>query len=319
MRSGIDAADVATNNALRVRLAEPVRTIDLTQAVDHWHHVRIQVRCVGGGDMARDKRTAARVRGALGRQLAEAASVQARKGQPCPWIPPSALDVLFGHHGKLAGGLEIPKPYVIAISDTDGDLGAEVTLFGFASDLAEAAAEALVRGLRSGLNESDADRARYRPLEIADRSINGFDGIRAVEAMPESILLVTMETPLSIRAGDAVKPPDFGDLVSSLTQRVQGLARWQDSMLMADWRALVAEGRKAQNHAVTIGQVEHWRRGSTRQDRSFVIGGGHASWLVDTLSPDLHRLLALGQTTGAGGRTALGLGRFRIEPLNFPR
>lgn len=319
MRSGIGVADTETDNPLRQRLAEPVQRIDLAQAVDHWHHVRIRIRCVGGGDLARDMRTAARIRGALGRQLAESASTQARRGLPCPWTPPCTLDMLFGQHGKLAGGLPVPKPYVIAVADRDGDLEAELTLFGFAGDLAEAAAEALVRGLRTGLNEGDPDQARYRPLEIADRSMTSFDGVPLIDAGPNTILLVSMETPLSIRSSGVVKPPDFGELVSSLTARIQGLARWQDAMLMADWPALVEEGRRVPCHTVALGQVEHWMRGSTRQNRSFVIGGGHASWLVDTLSPDLHRLLTLGQTTGAGGRTALGLGRFQVEPLNFPR
>ncbi|HLO77909.1 MAG TPA: hypothetical protein VK196_15755, partial [Magnetospirillum sp.] len=138
-------------NDLRRRLAEPVRRIDLEMATREWHHARIEVRCAGWADLADDPRTPARLRGALGRQLAEAASPEARAERPCPWQPACALDVLFGNHGKVAGGLEIPKPYVVAARRDGGDLLAEVTLFGFAADLAEVAAEALVRGLRVGL------------------------------------------------------------------------------------------------------------------------------------------------------------------------
>jgi hypothetical protein len=208
--------------------------------------------------------------------------------------------------------LEIPKPYVVAAWAEGADLVAEVTLFGFAGDLAEVAAEALVRGLRSGLNEGDVDRTQYRQMEIANRTIESFGGVD-VTAADGAILMVTMETPLSIRAGDTVKAPDFGDLVSSLTARVQGLARWQDANLTADWRALVAEGRSLRRHDLPHHPPERWRRGSTRQNRGFIVGGGRTQWLVDTPSPELLRLLALGQTTGAGGRTTLGLGRFRVE------
>jgi hypothetical protein len=72
------------------------------------------------------------------------------------------------------------------------------------------------------------------------------------------------------------------------------MARWQDADLAADWRFLVAEGWDLRRHTLDELPVEHWRLGSTRQGRGFSVGGGLARWLIDTQSPNLIRLLALG-------------------------
>jgi hypothetical protein len=223
--------------------------------------------------------------------------------------------VLFGHHGKIAGGLEIPKPYVVAARSKGSDLLAEVVLFGFAGDWADTVADALARGLRLGLNDGDADKAHYRPLEVVTRTISGQTGLDPIMGGTGAILMITMETPLSIRKGNIVKVPDFGDLVSSLTARIEGLARWHDAALFADWPTLIHEGRTLRRHDVARLPPVFWRRGSTRQNRTFQVGGSGGQWLVDTPSPELLALLTLGQTTGAGGRTTLGLGRFRIDSL----
>lgn len=295
---------------LRQRLAEPARQIDLAAAVENWHHARIRIRCDGGGELADDPRTAGWVRGALGRQMEAAASVPARAGQPCPWQPPCLLDQLFGTLGQLKGGTEIPRPYVVALSASDGDLVVELTLFGFASDLAEAAAEALVRGLRQGLNQDGG----YRSLECRHRSILSFDSVDLpLAGVP---LLIRMETPLSIRRGDHAIAAGFGDLVSSLTMRVEAMARWQDAALTAPWEDLIATGRTIATHTVPdSAAATSWQRGSRRQDRAIPVEGIMGQWLVDCPPPDLLRLLALGQTTHGGGRTTVGLGRFSLHPL----
>ncbi|MFD2233153.1 CRISPR system precrRNA processing endoribonuclease RAMP protein Cas6 [Phaeospirillum tilakii] len=218
----------------------------------------------------------------------------------------------------MTGGIEIPKPYVVAARADGTDLVASVTLFGLAADWAGSVADALVRGLRQGINEADADRARYRSLEVIDRTIAVGTGPEPFTPDSGTILLVTLETPLSIRSGDTIRSPDFGDLVSSLTSRVQGLARWHDAALTADWPDLIRQGRTLPRHDIARTAPLLWQRGSTRQDRAFRVGGGRGQWLVDTPSPDLMALLLLGQTTGAGGRTTLGLGRFRIDLVSEP-
>lgn len=138
-------------------------------------------------------------------------------GMPC------ALDWLFGKHGRVSGGLEIPKPYVISTAATDGDMVVGLTLFGFAGDLAETIAEAMVRALRSGLNDGTVERVHYRPLDIRSRTLSVCDGVPVMAPPPGAVLAVTLRPPMSIRDGDRIKAVDFGDLVSAATHRVQGI------------------------------------------------------------------------------------------------
>jgi len=119
-----------------------------------------------------------RLRGMLGRALMEGASAEALACRPCPWQPPCALDLLFGDHGALLSGrLSMPRPFVLSVEpfpqDNDDRLTLRLSLFGFATDWAEAVAETLVRGLRGGVarwHDARLDEVWPALATLADRT-----------------------------------------------------------------------------------------------------------------------------------------------------
>ena len=100
------------------QLAAPSRILPLEALVETWMTARIAVRITGCGVLVHDLPLLRRIRGALGQELLATASPQAVAGQPCPWRPPCALDVLFREQGR-AGNMGIPKPFVLATDRRD--------------------------------------------------------------------------------------------------------------------------------------------------------------------------------------------------------
>lgn len=291
-------------SALAARLLAPARRVDLVALAAEWFRAVIVVRCRASHGLAADVRLLNRVRGALGTALTETASAEALAKQPCPWLPPCALDVLYRTQGHITPGLEIPKPYVLQADEDGTDIVLALTLFGFASDWAEAVAEALVRGLRRGLD-----------LAVTGRELTSSEAVVVPVTAGGALLL--FETPLHLRRTedpDPDAPPDFPALVSSLANRVSGLARWQDAALDLDAGALKSLARSLRVRW-EVARPEEWDRYSHLQARSVPMEGTVASALVEGGLEALLPLLALGETCHAGSHAAFGLGRYRLALL----
>lgn len=289
------------------RLLSPARRIALADLPAQWFHSMIEVRCRGGRPLAADPKFAGAVRGAWGAQLKATASAEAIAGDACRWQPPCALDVFFRTQDWITPALEIPKPYVPALLAEGADLLVRLTLFGFATDWTEAAAEALVRGCREL-------SWRGRRLEVTDRRYWSEDGIAVCDA-PATVVLA-FETPLEIRSKNTAgladrKPFDLTTLVATLGNRVSGLARWQDAAVDADFRAL-----KEQAAALRVQVLEQpparWRRISRRQGQWIPMAGRQPVGLIEGRLADLMPLLAIGETCHAGSHASLGLGRYAL-------
>lgn len=287
------------------RLLQPARRIALKDLPGQWFHSIVVVRCRGAAGRAADPQFAGKLRGAWGEQLKGAASTQAIAGHPCPWQPACAFDVFFRGQGSLTPGLEIPKPYVLALLADGSDLVVRLTLFGFATDWTEAAADALVR----------ACRAVPGRLEVIDRRFWSEEAVE-VGAAPESVVLA-FETPLEIRhqGGARAEATDgsfaFEGLVATLANRVSGLARWQEAMLETDFRAL-------KQHAAGLGvqlleqAPDRWRRFSRRQGQWIPMLGQRLVVLIEGDLAPLMPLLTVGETCHAGSHASLGLGRYAL-------
>jgi hypothetical protein len=289
----------------------------LDQLPAEWFHSVIVLRCRGMQALADDPAVPGKLRGAWGRQLHLAASAEAQAGQPCPWRPACAYDVFFRTQGHVTPALEIPKPYVFGLFGDGADLVVRLTLFGFATDWTEAAAEALIRACRDKLSLG-------RLLDVTDRAFWSEEGVAVGEAV--SALLLAFETPLNIRRKEAPKvgrqiaaghgQPEDGDigfetLATSLANRVSGLARWQDAAVDADFRRLkeLARGCRTQ---VADRVPEGWRRFSRPQQQWIKMSGRRRLMLIEGALGPFMPLLAIGETTHVGSHVSLGMGRYAL-------
>lgn len=242
-----------------------------------------------------------RIRGALGAQLRETASLAARAGQPCPWSPPCAYDQLWRGQGDVRPGFPIPAPYVIE-ADADGaDLIVTLRLFGRAGDLLGEVADAVLRGLRLGLSG-------IGPLEPTDRDLRIVEGCTPILASHD--IELTFLTPLLLRAENAahIDPTAF---LRSLILRCCGIGWWCDLDLTPDIDGLLAATDLIQGMWQSV-ETTAWTRTSSPQRRRIPMEGWLGELHLSGSILPLADVLALGSVTHAGSRTAWGLGRYQI-------
>lgn len=298
------------------RLLTPVETVDPAALAARWFHQHIDVAIAGAASLAADLALPVRVRGAWGQELMRAASPEALADRPCPWDPPCALDALFREQGRLTPRLALPRPYVFSVctSESKTELNIRLSLFGFATDWTDAAAEALTAALRGG-----------DPLRIGRTSSNPGDvrlppihrSIRTVESCPipadSGLVVLNFRTPLALRSGGDTYRPTARPLVTSLGNRLSGLARWLDCRLETDWPALAAHAETLVCNAEAMTEAV-WQRRSGRQDGRLIPVHGWCGRLIlqGDLAPVLP-LLVLGATCHAGSHAAHGLGAYELE------
>lgn len=314
MREGGDSV-TADDDPIGARLATPMAVAGLADLPQRWFHAEVVALCRpprgwSVGDLVHDPAFPGRLRGAWGRQLLNTASPAAQQGGPCPWSPPCAYDPLFREHPALKG-METPKPYVIAADPAPGESGRmalRLTLFGFAADWLESAADAWILALRGGVAMPNGLHAALEPL---DRRITVHEGLPP--SPPPAAARLHFVTPLCLRRGGATHG-DVGALFTSLGNRLSGLARWQDTAVAADWRGLKDHAATLTINASLLRPVS-WKRHSARQGDAPIRMEGlrGAVTLTGDLAP-LWPLLTLGALTHAGSHAALGLGRYSVEP-----
>ena len=316
--------DPPTTDVAR-RLTAPAQELPLDELPSRWFQQAVEVTLRGLGHLAGDPALTGRIRGAWGRELMRAASPAALDGRPCTWSPPCALDVLFREQGRAAAGLPIPRPAVISARAHGRDLVVRLSLIGFACDWIDSAGEALIAALRHGdplrlAGGSDppatGPRGPGTPAvgakgsAIAGRRLATWDGI-AVPPAP-ALAELSFVTPLCLRQGGVPAFDGPRMLLSSLANRIAGLARWHDARIAADWRGLAEAADELHSDAAGLRSVR-WTRRSDRQGRRLIPMTGLTGTLV--LAGDLGPaapLLALGALCHAGSHTALGLGAYDL-------
>lgn len=310
---------------LRYRLQNPRQAVTLEQLMEHWFQVDIRVHLTSDVEAVsnQDPSVADRLRGALGRALMEVASAEAVSGRPCPWDPACTLDVLWGDMGTVRRGVQVPKPFVIRVLPAPGG-GTDIclSLFGQATDWAEAVADGLIRALRGGVSLDGGPRRPYDPQARCVQPVDAgplWDALRPVDAgsTGADALMLLFETPLATRQGEDLTI-DCRALLTGLSRRAEGMARWHDSHLAVEGQAL-ADAASVLSVQTSHLRPRHWRRPPNRQRTHDIPLGGFVGpyllsgpvWAIDHITP----LLVLGQAFGAGSHTALGLGRYRLAPL----
>lgn len=300
-------------SAVRARLDAPEETVDFARLADHWHDCEISWVVEGVGKAIGDPGLPGRIRGAFGEELLSRASPEAARGDPCPWDPPCAFEVLFRKQGRIAQGLDFPGPWIIGLDASNGDLRVTFRLFGFAADYAAAAAEALTYALRDKVDYAGRTGFFFPKPIITDRTIRAGSEIHL--SRPRNGMILDFLTPVTL-TGNTVKQSPRG-LVTTAAARLAGMARWHDLALEHDRETLVQATRNL-NFEWMEATMVRWQRGSSRQAKSFAMAGLVGRLVISGEPDDLQLpsiILALGERTHIGADSAFGCGRYALTPF----
>lgn len=295
-------------SAIGRRLLAPARQVSLDELRAIWFQARISIRVAGYAALAHDLVLLRRIRGALGRVLMEGASAEALAGHPCPWQPPCALEVLFREQGR-AGSHGIPKPFVLAAERRGPDLVVSLTLFGLASDWAGAVGHALASALRHRIDWRGQRNDLFLPKpEISALVVRSWDGLDC-GASPRGVEMEFL-TPVNAEGDDPLERP--GTIIARLARRLDGLARWQDATVVADWRGLASRWDAADYdvRGLVRGRVVR-RSGRSLADFTAQLVSG--SLRIEVLPEDLWPILAIGREIHVGKGANAGFGRFALR------
>lgn len=282
-----------------------------------WQAVAVEIVCTMPRGFDTGPALPGRLRGAWGQALMQEASSEALAGQPCPWSPPCALDILLRDRAGATAALALPKPWVIEAAPlSDRDLFVRLVLFGSAVALAGQAGDAMIRALRSGISGGgDEIPGRGRPhLEPSERTLRTVTVPDVADSMTSArAAVLRFVTPVVQRRG-AVSGIEPVSLITGLGNRVSGLARWMGLVVEADWRSLkvLARGLSVDDEGL---RGVRWMRRSGRQERIIPMEGYVGDLIIGGTLEPLMPLLALGTVTHAGSHAAHGLGCYDLELL----
>lgn len=291
-------------------LRQPQQRVGLADLPQMWQAAQVHIVLPGLAGLAGSLVLLNRLRGAFGRRLMQGASAPALAGQPCPWSPPCALDVLFREQVRL-GKHGLPKPFVLALDAQAGGLVISLTLFGFAVDWSGVAAHALASAVQHDVDWQAVAEGRFVPqgqiadLVVAEAPLPPIPG--DVGADSASLHFVT---PFDTTGDDPFDRP--ATVIGRLARRVDMMARWMGLAVDADWPALADLWHGLDYDVGGLRRCSPLHRQSGRTGHAFdqplAEGVLH---IVGPLAP-LWPILQLGQATHAGRGAANGLGRYRL-------
>lgn len=295
-------------SAIRERLDAPEEAVDLYGLAARWQECQIVWTIQDYGKAIGDPGLPGRIRGAFGEELLARASPEAARGEPCPWDPPCAFEILFKKQGRMEPGLDFPGPWVIELDALGRDLIVIFRLFGFACDYAASAAEALTYALKDKVDYAGRTGFFFPAPVITGRIISKGDAVDWPD--PRTGLILDFLTPATL-TGNTIRHNPRG-LITTAAARLSGIARWHDLALDVDRDALVMATRLLDFEWVEPTSVR-WQRGSSRQEKSFQMGGFVGRLVIAGDAHDLvlpSAVLALGERVHIGADIAFGCGRF---------
>lgn len=303
----------AAEGEIAHRLNTPQDRVDLPGLAARWFTAQAVFRMKGMAAIAGDPGLAGRIRGAFGRRLMEGASREALDNRPCPWSPPCALEALWRKQGRIEPGFDHASPWVLAVDPrADGDLDVTLTMFGFATDWAPAALEAMTAALRNDVDWRAGSGLFLPRAAIAGRRMRESEGLTLPP--PASAFTLEFLSPLALSGADPRERP--ASLIVNLARRLEGLARWQDATLAGQLdMAEIASIAHGLDYEFRDAHKVEWLRGSRRQDQSVPMRGLMAALEISGQAashPDLAALLALGASCHIGADIAFGCGRFEL-------
>ncbi len=244
-----------------------------------------------------------KLRGAMGRVLAQSASDEALRGSPCPFQPACSYALFHNSQGMIHSGLELPKPFVLRAQRKSGTLTLVLRLFGEASGWRHGFHEAWIAAARRGIDERD----QTTPFDITSVNLSQ-NTIMPQPKGPSSRLRLI--TPLILRSPrleklrpGQVPPTDvvLSLLSHSLGDRLLGIANWHGHEPAPLSPTIQLHSNDSDLRIVKI------RRGP-RQKRTGVTG----QISLSGLNLETQQALAVAQHTHLGADTAIGAGRFTL-------
>jgi CRISPR-associated endoribonuclease Cas6 len=297
-------------DGIRQRLENPAGEMTLSELCRQWFSADITIRVAGASKLVGDLGFPGRVRGAFGAQLMESASREAIAGEPCPWNPPCAFEMLFRKQGRMETGFDYPTPWIILVDASANDLLVTLRLFGFATEFAPAAAEALTAAVQKRLDLA-GDTGFFLPKPvIVSRRIRPLAGLESPRG--EGGIKMEFLTPVAMSSNSPLERPQ--SLFSALAQRAAGLARWHDARLELD-RDELRHALAALDFDWMEARPAAWLRGSNKQGKAIPMHGYLGALIISGSDADmsfLAPLLAVGEAALIGADVAFGCGRFRI-------
>lgn len=298
------------------RLRAPVHSIDLAGFVEAIEAVAVTFRLSGLAPFVADPALPGRMRGAFGEALAAGASDAALAGRPCDFEPPSAFEALFRKQGRMTPGSDFPSPWLIALDPDRGDLIVRLMLFGLTAQWVSAAAEAFAAALRHTDWAATSGRflPRWRilgrvlaPLPPEAQAIPGGEAAKG--------FVVDALSPLVLHGAGALDRP--ASLFTTLAQRIEGLARWQETTIDTDWSALARTLASLDWRWSEAAEVR-WIRGSRRQGKAVPMAGVTGRLTV-TGDPEaivaVAPLFRLAGLVHIGADVAFGCGRVAVRAV----
>ena len=134
----------------------------------------------------------------------------------------------------------------------------------------------------------------------------------------DSVAQIKIETPLRLQENG--KPLRVNEITAerffiSLAKRLSLLSEFHSEPLNLDFGLLKTQIAQIQDDKHL--KWQDWTRYSSRQDQKMKLGGVIGEWQFKNLSPELAKLLYLGQWLHCGKNATFGLGKYRITNLSF--
>lgn len=294
---------------LQQRLSEPSREISLDELAQTWFMQQVEISIVGYGVLAKNSQLLPFIRRAWGSELMKGASKEALDEKPCLWTPPCALDVFFNEQLRQ-GKHGLAKPYVLEADNKGQDLTIKLCVFGFACDWLSVATDNLVRALRERVSWKKLAGKSFLPkFEIAFVRTGTIEGL-ASENVPNAIEMGFITPVDGTGQHDIIDEPH--SIIGRLARRVDGLAKWQDAQIIADWEELSTQWKEL-DYWVDELEVSSTSRWSARQKSNLVNRAVIGSLSISGNLAPIWPLLLIGQNCHVGRGAVIGLGRYDVK------
>lgn len=284
IRAGFDAAQGLSGSWGAVLERFAWIDVELSLRLDAGFHARMEMMVA--------------LRGAIGRVLREA---ELPLEDAAAQDQPGAARLMFRDMGKMAKGMEYPKPFLLQFDDGAGVV--RVRLFGPLMCCAAEIASALVRV---------ATQAQDNPLGCVPTALGRKILPGRIDATGASFERMRFVTPLSMRHGQDVQD-DPKAVLHGVLRRISGILAWSGIGLPEPHEVLQEHlGDRFPNADWDSKRDADWLHRSQRQGKQFQDRGVLGVFNLGGAPGALWPMFKLAEITHVGAKASIGCGRFEM-------